>query len=255
MFVVDIKREHNAVAEARRLKIPVVAIVDTNCDPDLVDYPDRRQRRRHPLGAPDPGDDWPGDHPGPGRIRSQVSPAARPAEEAAPAPKRPRTGRRRCAAAAAPAPVQHRGRHYGEPRVNAACRAVRSRVPLSLQPVTMTLYMAEITAAAVAKLREMTSAGMMDCKKALTEANGDLDAAVDILRKKGAATAAKKATREAREGVIAQYIAPGGRLGVLVEVNCETDFVARNEMFRAFCRRSRQEARRRSRRRTSKPSA
>ena len=94
--------------------------------------------------------------------------------------------------------------------------------------------MAEITAATVAKLREMTNAGMMDCKKALAEANGDMNAAVDILRKKGAATAAKKAAREAREGVIAQYIAPGGRLGVLVEVNCQTDFVARNDMFRAF---------------------
>jgi elongation factor Ts len=94
--------------------------------------------------------------------------------------------------------------------------------------------MAEITAATVAKLREMTSAGMMDCKKALTESNGDLSAAVDILRKKGAATAARKAVREAKEGVIAQHIAPGGRLGVLLEVNCETDFVARNDMFRAF---------------------
>jgi elongation factor Ts len=75
----------------------------------------------------------------------------------------------------------------------------------------------------------------MDCKKALTEASGDLNAAVDILRKKGVATAAKKAGREAREGVIAQFIQPGGRLGVLVEVNCETDFVAKNETFRAFC--------------------
>ena len=95
--------------------------------------------------------------------------------------------------------------------------------------------MAEITAGNVAKLREMTGVGMMDCKKALTEAQGDLNAAVDILRKSGAASAAKKATREAREGVIAQYIAPGGKSGVLVEVNCETDFVARNEAFRAFC--------------------
>jgi elongation factor Ts len=94
--------------------------------------------------------------------------------------------------------------------------------------------MAEITAASVGRLREMTNAGMMDCKKALIESNGDVDAAVDILRKKGAATAANKATREAREGAITQYIAPGGRLGVLVEVNCETDFVARNELFRAF---------------------
>jgi elongation factor Ts len=94
--------------------------------------------------------------------------------------------------------------------------------------------MAEITAASVAKLREMTNAGMMDCKRALTEAGGNLDAAVDILRKRGAATAAKKASREAKEGIIAQHLAPGGRLGVIVEVNCETDFVARNEMFRSF---------------------
>ena len=80
----------------------------------------------------------------------------------------------------------------------------------------------------------MTNAGMMDCKKALTEANGDIDKAVDILRKKGAATATTKGTREAREGVVARFISPEGRLGVLVEVNCQTDFVARNDMFRAF---------------------
>jgi elongation factor Ts len=95
--------------------------------------------------------------------------------------------------------------------------------------------MAEITAANVAKLREMTGVGMMECKKALVEAQGSIEAAVDLLRKSGAASAAKKATREAREGVIAQFIAPGGKSGVLVEVNCETDFVARNEAFRAFC--------------------
>ncbi len=94
--------------------------------------------------------------------------------------------------------------------------------------------MADINAAQVAKLRGMTGAGMMECKKALTEAKGDVNLAVDILRKAGAATAGKIAAREAREGVITQYIAPGGRTGVLVEVNCQTDFVARNEMFRAF---------------------
>jgi len=94
--------------------------------------------------------------------------------------------------------------------------------------------MAEITAANVAKLREMTGVGMMECKRALVAANGDMDVAVDNLRKSGAASAAKKASREAREGVIAQYVAPGGKSGVLVEVNCETDFVARNENFRAF---------------------
>ena len=95
--------------------------------------------------------------------------------------------------------------------------------------------MAEITAAMVGKLRELTNAGLMDCKKALTEAEGNLENAVDVLRKRGVATAAKKASREAKEGVIAQYIQPGARLGVLLEVNCETDFVAKNDQFRAFC--------------------
>jgi elongation factor Ts len=92
-----------------------------------------------------------------------------------------------------------------------------------------------ITAESVGKLREMTNAGLMDCKKALTEANGDMNSAVDILRKKGTVTAAKKAGRDAKEGVIAQFIAPGSRTGLLIEVNCETDFVARNESFKAFC--------------------
>ncbi len=94
--------------------------------------------------------------------------------------------------------------------------------------------MAEITAAQVVKLRELTNAGMMDCKRALVEAGGDMEKAVEILRKKGAATAAHKAAREAREGVIVAHVLPGARAGVIVEVNCETDFVARNEMFRAF---------------------
>ncbi len=94
--------------------------------------------------------------------------------------------------------------------------------------------MPEITAALVAKLREMTGAGMMDCKKALTETGGELSPAVDVLRKKGIATAARKAGRSAKEGLIAQHVLPGARVGVLLEVNCETDFVAKNDSFRAF---------------------
>ncbi len=86
----------------------------------------------------------------------------------------------------------------------------------------------------VKQLREKTNAGMMDCKKALVEAKGDLAAAETILRKKGAASASKKAGREAKEGVIGSYIHVGDKVGVLVEINCETDFVARNESFRAF---------------------
>jgi elongation factor Ts len=86
----------------------------------------------------------------------------------------------------------------------------------------------------VKQLREKTNAGMMDCKKALIEAKGDLALAETILRKKGAATASKKAGREAKEGVIGSYIHVGDKVGVLVEINCETDFVARNESFRSF---------------------
>ena len=95
--------------------------------------------------------------------------------------------------------------------------------------------MAQINAAEVGKLRKMTGAGLMDCKNALTEAEGNLDAAVDVLRKKGIASAAKKASRDANEGVVAQYISPGADTGVLVEINCETDFVAKNEDFLKFC--------------------
>jgi elongation factor Ts len=95
--------------------------------------------------------------------------------------------------------------------------------------------MGEITAALVGKLREMTGAGLMDCKKALAETKGELEPAVDYLRKRGAASAAKKSSCEANEGLIVQSVQPGARAGILVEVNCETDFVARNDGFKAFC--------------------
>ena len=96
--------------------------------------------------------------------------------------------------------------------------------------------MAEITAAAVKELRELTGAGFMDCKRALEEAGGDVDKAVAALREKGLAAAQKKSGREAREGLVSSYIHPGGRLGVLIEVNCETDFVARTEEFQKLVR-------------------
>ncbi len=91
-----------------------------------------------------------------------------------------------------------------------------------------------IDAQLVKTLREKTNAGLMECKRALSETNGDLEAAIDVLRKKGAASAAKKADREAKDGVIAQSILPGAKVGVIVEINCETDFVAKNDAFRAF---------------------
>jgi len=94
--------------------------------------------------------------------------------------------------------------------------------------------MSEISASLVKELREKTNAGMMDCKRALSETNGDLAAAEELLRKKGIASAGKKASRLAKEGAIASYIHLQGKVGVLVEINCETDFVAKNEVFREF---------------------
>jgi elongation factor Ts len=91
-----------------------------------------------------------------------------------------------------------------------------------------------INAADVKTLRERTGAGMLDCKKALEEANGDLTKAAELLREKGLAAAAKKGDRIATEGIVESYIHGGGRIGVLVEVNCETDFVAKTEQFRSF---------------------
>jgi len=96
--------------------------------------------------------------------------------------------------------------------------------------------MAEITAATVKKLRDITGAGMMECKAALTEANGDIEAATTILRKRGLAQATKKAGRSTNEGLIGNYIHMGGKIGVLVEVNCESDFVARTEDFQNLAR-------------------
>ncbi|MDJ0803068.1 MAG: translation elongation factor Ts [Desulfobacterales bacterium] len=96
--------------------------------------------------------------------------------------------------------------------------------------------MSTITAAMVKQLREKSGAGMMDCKKALTETGGDMEQAVDFLRKKGLATAAKRAGRATTEGVVMPYVHTGGKLGVMVEVNCETDFVAKSDDFQEFAK-------------------
>ncbi len=96
--------------------------------------------------------------------------------------------------------------------------------------------MADISAELVKELRDRTGAGFMDCKKALTETGGDLDKAVAVLRERGLAAAVKKAGRDAREGLVSSYIHTGGRVGVLIEVNCETDFVARTDEFQKLVR-------------------
>src|SRR5438132_972303 len=155
LFVVDAKKERIAVAEANKLGIAVVAIVDTNADPDLIT-------------VPIPGNDD-------------------------------------------------------------AIRAV-SLIAAAVARVE------EVSAKRVAELRARTGAGMMDCKRAVEEAGGDLEKAVDVLRKKGAAKADTRAGREASEGLVEAYIHFNGRVGVLVEVNCETDFVARTEDFKQLVR-------------------
>ena len=93
----------------------------------------------------------------------------------------------------------------------------------------------QITSAMVKELRERTQAGMMDCKKALVECNGNMEKAIEYLREKGLAANAKKAGRVAAEGMVDSYIHMGGKIGVLVEVNCETDFVAKTDAFRDLC--------------------
>ncbi|MCU6707134.1 translation elongation factor Ts [Paenibacillus sp. J5C_2022] len=93
-----------------------------------------------------------------------------------------------------------------------------------------------VNASAVKELREKTGAGMLDCKKALEETNGDIEKAIGVLREKGLAAAAKKAGRIATEGVVESYIHAGGRIGVIVEINCETDFVAKTDQFRDFAK-------------------
>jgi len=96
--------------------------------------------------------------------------------------------------------------------------------------------MTKVSLESIQKLRNMTGLGMLDCKKALEEANGDIPQAIDLLRKRGAALADKRADRETSQGVVVTYIHPGDQTGVLVEINCETDFVARTEDLKAFAR-------------------
>lgn len=100
----------------------------------------------------------------------------------------------------------------------------------------MEILMAKITIKQIQELRERTGAGMMDCRKALEEAEGNIEKAIEILRKKGAALAIKRAAKETAEGIVESYIHPGNRVGVLIEVDCETDFVAQTDEFKQFAR-------------------
>ena len=246
IWIVDTKKEHIAVDEARKLGIPVIAVLDTNCDPDEVDFPipgnddairsaelltkviaDRRRRRpdrplrarpraaatRSPSRAPSPPTSrWPSGSASCSRApRRPTSRAAEPAAAAAPAADAASPADRRVA-----------------PRVDAGRRHRRPAPAPSTDLEHRERVMANFTAADVKKLRDLTGAGMMDCKKALEEAEGDFDKAVEILRIKGAKDVGKRAGRTAANGLVAH----SGK--ALLELNCETDFVAKNADFIAL---------------------
>ena len=225
VFVIDTRLEAIAVAEARKLKIPVIGVLDTNCDPDEVDVPDPGQRRRaagHPAvrrqggrrraRRPRPARGAAGGDGGRRRARARTArraPGSHPDRLTSPGPRGP--GRRPTPRAS---PIGPRG-------------FPRTDIPKEEELMS-------ISAEVVRQLREETGAGMMDCKSALVEAQGDMEKARDLLRKKGLAAASKRASRTASEGQIGAYIHPGAKVGVLVEVNCETDFVAKTPEFQAL---------------------
>ena len=267
VFVTDLKTEEIAVREAVRLRIPIIGLVDTNCDPTQIDYVDPRQRRRDPLlrardrhdrrrdrdrrrrlapaggkadrrgdGAPPQGGGRAQEARG-GRESPQV--AAEEAAEEAAAQQAGRAAGRRDAAAKA-APREPAGSRPTTPSARRQRAQRRSRRLAPAAPTQSDSVGADrrssmsVSAADVKALRDRTGAAMMDCKAALAEADGDADRAVEILRVKGQASAAKREGRGTDEGVVSSYIHANDRVGAMVEVQCETDFVARNEDFKAF---------------------
>ena len=189
VFIIDPRKERIAVAEAQRLGIPIVAIVDTNCDPTGIDYPV-------------PGND--------DAIRAVRLITSRIAD----------------------AILEGRGTLAKDETEEGAEPEAVADVELAAAEAEA-LRMAS-SAQHVKELRDRTGAGVMDCKEALQASQGDLEAAVEYLRKKGIAGASKRAHRDVKEGVVGAYIHPGAKLGVLVEVDCETDFVARTDDFQAL---------------------
>ena len=273
LFIVDAKKERIAINEANKLGIPVVAIVDTNADPDVITVPIpgnddairavslitkalattiAEARAQTPIRevADDPdGETYSTDSGTEGDADADRKKRRAPAQAAAEArgdrgPAEGRGGAGEAGPASPTRPPRRRGglgRLVRPPR-NAARR--RSRPPIGpgggftintmSEPDPMTTK--TITAKDVAELRARTGAGMMDCKKALEEAGGDMDKASEILRKKGIAKAEKRGGRVARQGLVVNYMHHNGQVGVLLELNCETDFVARTEEFGQLAR-------------------
>jgi small subunit ribosomal protein S2 len=253
MFVIDTNKEAIAIQEARKLNIPVIAILDTNSDPDGITYP-IPATTTPPRASSSTATWW--------RTRCWTAwrPASRPRAWTS---ARPRTPPNRLWRGDDGERAEVAG-SSGHGRGGLRDRRRRDRAPagvslssaehthstgLEIPPApppesTGGQAMAEITAALVKDLREKSGAGMMDCKKALTENSGDVEAAMDWLRTKGLSKAAKKADRVAAEGLVAVALRDegAGMIGAAVEVNAETDFVARNEKFQNAARQAAQAA-------------
>ena len=215
IWVVDTNKEHLAVAEARKLNIPIIAILDTNCDPDLVDYPipgnDDAIRSAALLTKVVASAVAEGLQ---ARARTSAATATRPRPRA---PSRSPSGSRSCLRAP-PRPLPR------PPKVPAPAPPRQTSKP-NRRP--RKADMANYTAADVKRLRELTGAGMLDSKNALVESEGDFDKAVELLRIKGAKDVGKRAERATAEGLVA------AKDGALIELNSETDFVAKNAEFQA----------------------
>ena len=275
IFIVDPHRERIAVTEANKLEIPVVGTGDTNVDPDELDFIipanddairairllcqlvadaaiEGARAARGPLGRGARGRRGRGRRGG-ARVRrgaaadlvaqlaaggtlsfdptpTTTSCPATQAEARRRAGEAPAPGRAALPAAAAADPPGQL------PPASSAAHETRRARPDRAPSTNRSTHPMAITAEAVKELRERTGAGMMDCKRALEETDGDIEKAVALLREKGLAAAAKKAGRDAREGLVSSYIHTGGRVGVLIEVNCETDFVARTDEFQKLVR-------------------
>ncbi len=225
LFIVDPKREIIAVTEARRLKIPIVAMVDTNCDPDLIDYiipgNDDAIRAIKLFSA---------------KMADAVLEGKKRFEERMQAESDKETG------AAAPRRLETEESDVPESVETKGAESVPDAPHREsmLRPVRRIMQRREgkldITSAMVKELRVKTGAGMMDCKEALTAADGDFEKAIDYLRKKGMSAATKRSSKAAKDGTVASYIHMGGKIGVMVEVNCETDFVAKTEDFQTMAK-------------------
>ena len=270
VFVTDLKTEEIAVREAARLRIPIIGLVDTNCDPTPVDYvipgnddairscelvigtiggaiesgasawrvqEERRLAEEMERRRKEEEERKKREEEEKARRRRPRRRRKRP-QRPRPKPRRPRVLSPRAALRRRARGGRHPRRHPREERLSQRRaerpRRLPRRAPSEAPAAPIKERQMSVSAADVKALRDRTGAAMMDCKAALSEAEGDVDRAIEILRVKGQASAAKREGRGTGEGVVASYIHANDKVGAMVEVQCETDFVARNEDFKAF---------------------